>query len=342
MDYHNLHLSLEKEFDGVVGVGKGYKVINGEKTKIMSHIILVEKKLPINELHYTQIMPRNINGLQTDIIGVGKIFAYENTERVRPVVGGVSVGHKNITAGTVATLVYDGETSEPLLLSNNHVLAMSNDAEIGDEIYQPGPADGGTVDDMMANLFKYIPIKFSTPDIPDIPGCDVAKLYINIGNSMAKLVGSRYRVFAYEEDEPGLEPNFADAAVAKPINITVLSSHIKDIGVVNGTADAFLNQQVYKSGRTTELTHGEVQALNMSITVSYGGLKAAYFTDQVVIVGTVDGQAFSAPGDSGSLVLEKGTNNAVGLLFAGGSGSDKAATIISPIHYVLDGLNVTF
>lgn len=341
MDYHKLHKDLEAEYPNIVGVGFGYKIRDGVKTTIPARIIYVKKKLPLESLAFGQLLPSAIEGVQTDVIEMGTVRAYENTGKYRPVIGGVSVGHKAITAGTVAARVYDVDTRDPLLLSNNHVLAMSNDAEIGDEIYQPGPADGGTSEDTVARLERFVPIKFMTPDIPDIPGCDIAGYYAKFGNFMASLLGSSYRVKAYQEEDPMPEPNYVDAAVAYPLVSGSLSGEIKDIGMVRGTKELALNLPVHKSGRTTELTMGEVQALNLSVSVSYGGLKAAYFVNQAVVVSTVSGQAFSAPGDSGSLVLDR-ENNAVGLLFAGGTGNDQAATIINPINFVTEALNITF
>ncbi|MDD1730773.1 MAG: hypothetical protein CG440_825, partial [Methanosaeta sp. NSM2] len=63
-------------------------------------------------------------------------------KKARPAKGGYSVGHYQITAGTIATGVYDilpgGMVSPPAhgigipprsyILSNNHVLTNSNDA----------------------------------------------------------------------------------------------------------------------------------------------------------------------------------------------------------------------
>jgi len=49
-------------------------------------------------------------------------------------------------------------------LSNNHVLANSNDARVGDPILQPGPYDGGTYPrDLIARLSRYVPIRFGGP-----------------------------------------------------------------------------------------------------------------------------------------------------------------------------------
>lgn len=75
-------------------------------------------------------------------------------EKVRPVPGGVSAGHENVTAGTVSYILTDGSTE--FTSSNNHVYANINSGEAGDPIIQPGSADGGTVDEQSANLEKYV------------------------------------------------------------------------------------------------------------------------------------------------------------------------------------------
>ena len=59
-------------------------------------------------------------------------------EDTRPLLIGASVGHVRVTAGTIGAFVRRGE--RVFLLSNNHVLAASNEASIGDFIRQPGPA----------------------------------------------------------------------------------------------------------------------------------------------------------------------------------------------------------
>ena len=94
---------------------------------------------------------------------VGEIFApppgdiktdIDRTKYIRPAPGGVSIGHKDITAGTLGMLVQDKETGEILILSNNHILANSNDAKIGDRIMQPGPHDLENGDDDNGCIFS--------------------------------------------------------------------------------------------------------------------------------------------------------------------------------------------
>jgi hypothetical protein len=80
---------------------------------------------------------------------------------------------------------------------------------------------------------------------------------------------------------------------------------------------------VKKTGRTTNFTTGRVTAINATVNVNYGGGKVARFCRQIL---TTD---MSAPGDSGSLVLDE-YNNPVGLLFAGSS----VVTVLNPINLV--------
>jgi hypothetical protein len=59
------------------------------------------------------------------------------------------------------------------------------------------------------------------------------------------------------------------------------------------------------------------------------------FSAQVIVTGN-NGQSFSDAGDSGSLILQRGTNKAVALLFAG----SKTHTIANHITDVLAALKV--
>ena len=91
---------------------------------------------------------------------------------------------------------------------------------------------------------------------------------------------------------------------------------------------------VKKVGRTTGLTSGQI--LGVSAT-SFGlPYKSTHFSSTVYFqnvwaVVTLTGEPFSAPGDSGSLVVTEDGTAAVGLIFAGG---DNVSYII-PIEAVL-------
>ena len=312
----------------VVGLGVGYKETKGVKTDRMALVVMVTKKVSAEQLKKRDMIPAEIEGVITDVIEVGEIVALQaRTDRWRPAPGGVSIGHYKITAGTLGVLVRDVETDEVLILSNNHVMANSNDATQGDPILQPGSYDGGTVaEDTIANLVRFVPIQFESEPPPS--PCPFSKAAAVIANFFAWLVGSRHRLLPVVIQQA----NQVDAALAKPTSPDVVSNEILEIGEVTEDTEAELGIEVKKSGRTTGLTTGTVQLLDASVQVGYGGGKNALFTNQILTTNMSQG------GDSGSLLVDGEGNKAVGLLFAG---SD-TVTIHNPIGSVKDTLKVRF
>ncbi len=158
---------LSKE--NVVGYGIGKKISNGKETDKDCLTIFVTSKADKANLASSDLIPGKFGSIQTDVIEVGEVFAQSDPslkKKVRPAEGGYSVGHYKITAGTIATSVVDkspspGVPKKYYILSNNHVLANSNFANIGDPIYQPGPYDGGTKKCTIAKLSRFVPIHFN-------------------------------------------------------------------------------------------------------------------------------------------------------------------------------------
>lgn len=247
----------------------------------------------------------------------GTVRAQGNDSRVRPAPGGFSIAHVEVTAGTLGCLARGRGASrcdDVLCLSNNHVIANSNDARIGDCICQPGPADGGSCpDDQIAALERFVEIKYDlTPNRVDCATglCDPDAVIPEIG---------------YENGDD------------------VELFRIGDV-----PAPASLGMLVGKSGRTTGLTRGIVSGLDWAGVVDYDDRRIAFFEDQIVISG-LEGEAFSAGGDSGSCIWEwDETRNPVGLLFAGSSPDDDEEgvdegdyiTLANPISVVLDELDI--
>jgi hypothetical protein len=311
-------------FPNVVGVGVGKKNNEGKP----SITVMVREKKPLSALASGTVLPKRISNVPTDVVQVGDIRALQlRTDRWRPAPGGVSIGHYKITAGTLGSAVRDARTGTRLLLSNNHVFANSNDAEIGDPILQPGTYDGGSVSqDTIASLYRFVSINFGTGG----GVCPWAERYANFGNYIAKSIGSLHRVTVSRVDPQAT--NYVDAAVALPNDQMDIEDRIIDVGVASGTAPANLGMEVTKSGRTTETTHGSITLINATVSVQYGAGQIAVFEDQIV------SGYMSQGGDSGSLLVTRfGGSKAVGLLFAG---SDQA-TIYNPIQRVLDGLEIT-
>lgn len=299
----------------VVGMGYGVKWSNGEPTGKPALLALVSQKIDKEELAAEDVIPKKIGEMPTDVLAIGEPFAGQAepievgiellARRARPASGGYSVGHRNITAGTIGTCVYDmvGTPGNPVgmpqhyyILSNNHVLANSNNATPGDAILQPGPFDGGVdPSDRIAALSRFIPITFDPP-VPRI-----------------------------------LHRNLVDAAVAEG-QFHDLKREIHWVGHLRGwrpRAQIPVGLVVHKTGRTTNYTTGRITAINATIDVNYGGGRVARFRDQILTT------PMSAGGDSGSLVADR-DNFAVGLLFAG----SPQVTVLNQIQHVRSLLRV--
>jgi len=205
--------------------------------------------------------------------------------------------------GTLGALVQDANKAQ-YILSNNHVLARTNAAKLGEDIIQPGLIDQSPVcaqdsSDAVADLSAFVSIKF--------------------------------------KGKGAIPTNTVDAAIAQVRPNKVDSSgRIIDIGVIsNATVEPAIGLAVKKSGRTTGLTSGSISAVDVTVDVSYGSGKTARFVNQILVTpgSFIDG------GDSGSLMVEDldPMPRAVGLLFAGSS----SVAIANPIDDVLNEFDVT-
>lgn len=249
----------------VVGVGIGNKITEEKDTDKPCLSVFVSQKLAPDMIRVADMIPKTVGKFKTDVVETGEIFAGENaikelaepdTEeeevgietlrcRVRPAMGGYSVGHYNVTAGTIATCVYDawpfpGIPAAYYILSNNHVLANSNNARIGNPILQPGRYDGGCYPrDLIARLSRYVPIRFGGPF------------------------------------------NYVDAAIAAG-QFHDLNREIYWIGYVKGVKVASAGMIVQKTGRTTNYSTGRVRYVNVTVNVNYGSGRVARFVRQIV------------------------------------------------------------
>lgn len=308
----------------VVGVAVGRKVVGGRETEETCVVVYVDRKEVETRLRSRDVVPRSLDGVRTDVVQTGRFralpllesLAVSHTARIRPAPGGVSIAHEKVTAGTLGVLVHRA-SGEAVILSNNHVLANSNDARKGDRILQPGPYDGGRPEDAIAELDGFVRIQFSERDLGGLGRLlerALRPFLVPIGLDVRRL--------------PSGKTNLVDAAIAGPLAADLVAPDILEIGRAAGTADAALGMRVKKSGRTTGLTRGRVTALDASVEVDYGG-KTAMFRSQVV------SDILSRGGDSGSLIVDE-SNRAVGLLFAGGT----TTTILNPIAAVLTALEL--
>ncbi len=258
----------------VVGVGLGKKRTRGAPTEDLAVKVYVKQKLHPLLVKDEEVIPDEIEGVPTDVEQAGEFSIWRPIppiyhRKVRPAMGGLSLGHYAITAGTLGCLVRRGQ--DTMILSNNHVLANENRGVAGDPILQPGRFDGGKEDkDVIARLDSFVKVQAE-------------------------------------------ETNTVDAALAMPYDPRDVTPEILNIGRIRGTRAADLEEKVMKSGRTTRVTNGVVMDVSATLRVGYA-TGSFLFTDQMVIQG--DKGAFSAGGDSGSLIVDY-QGNGVGLLFAG-------------------------
>lgn len=168
----------------VIGVGFGHKQTTGAGLLDEEAVrVYVRRKKSRSELTRAELVPSDVNGVPTDVIEVGDVVA-----TARPVPCGVSVGHFRITAGTLGCLVrrVGGPAGDRFILSNNHVLANSNQALVGDAILEPGPMDGGAANPPIATLTDFAPLAFS--GATNRIDCAIAKL-IRVGDVNPSIAG---------------------------------------------------------------------------------------------------------------------------------------------------------
>jgi hypothetical protein len=328
VQYRRLKTALDRHKADLMGKGAhivyiGYKVKNGKKTDRLAVICGVAKKIDKSQVTANNLIPQMVDNCETDVMEIEPIVAQSRTSRNRPAPGGVSIGHYAITAGTLGCLVRHPNSLELFILSNNHVLANSNNANVGDDIYQPGVYDGGNANDKIGELHDWVPIDFGGGNGGG-GGCPIGSFVTRALNKIAEVFGRKTRVQVTPQ-----AVNNVDAAIAKPTTDNLVTKNIMEIGVPTGHGVASLGDPVKKSGRTTGLTTGFVEGVGATVSISYGSAGTAVFTDQLVL------GPMSAGGDSGSVILNN-DNQVVALLFAGSS----STTIVSPIHYALDAFGV--
>lgn len=133
--------------------------------------------------------------------------------------------------------------------------------------------------------------------------------------------------------------NEMDAAIAKLDKDLVVDYRITGMHQINGTAAAAHRMKVEKWGRTTGHTRGIITATDVDLQVEYGS-EIFDFIDQFEVKGSVvkgKKTAFCRGGDSGSVIVQRGTHAAVGLLF---SGAGNGTTFATPIDAVLRAFSV--
>ncbi|WP_432562439.1 chymotrypsin family serine protease [Kineococcus sp. SYSU DK003] len=221
--------------------------------------------------------------------------------RVRPLHPGLSIAQRDVTAGTLGGFVTVEGSDGLFVLSNNHVLANSDQAALDDPVLQPGPYDGGSAADRVGRLARAVALEAG--------GGNAVDAAIALLEDVADASG-------VDLDYPG--------------------------GRLTGWAEPDDEVAVEKVGRTTGWTRGRISAIELDDVAVQYPVGVVSFDGQFEVTGEVG--AFSAGGDSGSLVFRPDTRQAVGLLFAGserGGANGAGLTFCNPIGLVLERLGAT-
>jgi hypothetical protein len=230
---------------------------------------------------------------------------------------GTSGGNANDTAaeyccgGTLGALV--SIAGNEYILGNNHVLARSDQAAIGESILQPGLIDtdcGAKASYPVGNLSYFPSLQDAATNV------DLALAQTNAGNL----------------DPSGSILGFGPSANGTPGNAP-LAGDPEDITLSGASIPP-----VVKSGRTTGLTCDAISNIAVDLTVTYntacdgsGKSITKLFTNQL----DIQGGAFSDSGDSGAIIADQQTAQPVGLLFAGNT----TDTFVNPVRDVLQSMN---
>lgn len=294
---------------------KEEKTVYDEQGRPVKAIIFgVEKKIPLDKLKKSEVLPRAVGTKPTDVVEVGKIRAFNEPqqERWRPIKAALSCGYLDPTTdegatGTIGAVVLGIETSaenqslksfwrwlmemifgkkeDPLpptpelstayLFSNFHVLVPEYRPRIGTPIVQPGNYDGGKYPgDAVAALHEWIPLN---PDGVNYVDVALAKIY---------------------KDVPYKLGQYGDL----PMKSVMPADEVK-VGL-----------KVCKTGRTTFYTEGKVTGINASSRIEYDTGDMLF--SKLVVIESVNPYPFSKGGDSGSIILDM-NGRPVFVLFAG-------------------------
>ncbi len=219
----------------------------------------------------------------------------------RPVPIGVSAGHVDITAGTIACRVTAG--CHTYALSNAHVFADENSGMPGDGILQPGKYDGG-IDpaDRIGILYDSVPIVMTSSAFNRV---DAAIAEVSVQN-----VGTATPSAGYGTPK---------SAITNPT----------------------LNMDVQKFGRTTSLTTGYIDAVNATILVSYDAGDARFVGQLIIRTDNGSDFSRPGDSGSLVVVAGGAKDRRpVGLLFASGTGitvANPISDVVNELGIDIDG-----
>lgn len=274
-------------------------------------IVCVTKKLPLADLKNQDVVPRYLpNGTRTDVIEA-KTAEYKFNKKHRPLVGGISCCNSVFGSATLGAIVRDSTDGQIVGLTNNHAGGVLYDISYETPSYgntalshihmlQPSPNDGGTIADDIGPPKRAVATQFGSSGTNYI---DATIIDLSIGITRTDILKMGRGPFSFILDKTEYPP---------------------------GTT-------VYKIGRTTGLTIGEIVATDVNVILNPGTADEAWYYDQIMIESDTP---FISGGDSGSALLMKsqGIYKIIGLMYGGSS--DDLIGMANHIHYVSSLLQI--
>lgn len=223
--------------------------------------------------------------------------------------------------GTLGALVEDAQ-GERYLLSNNHVLAESDQASAGDAIVQPGLIDGACT-------------PLSDPD-SRLHAVGKLRAWVRLASHQTNVDAALASILPGQINAQGAILSLG------PLHQGLLTAAPPTAGSGEALTPENLGMAVVKSGRTTGLTCSHLGAIDLSVKVNYyrdcaetQPYLTKIFRHQIAVAGA----HFTDSGDSGALVLDASNARAIGLYFAGGNNHQgQALSLVNPMHDVLSEL----
>lgn len=253
----------------IIGAGIANKVIGNERTEVLGIVFYVLEKVRSADLPADRILPpvmaaANGKAVFTDVVEIGDIVPQVNI-KASPLQSGFSVGHQDVSAGTLGAIVHKGR--KRFILSNSHVLANSGLGAIGDAILYPGVADGGQAPgNVVATLSGFAPL--------------------HPGDSFTNTVD-------------------AALAEVNPSRLAEIDEEIWGAALPRKTAAPVREMPVKKRGRTTGDSQSVVRDVDFRVLVRYEGVGVVGFTGQVLCdtyTSPGDSGSVVVAADSGAIV----------------------------------------
>jgi hypothetical protein len=308
---------------GVTGLAIAAKVTDNKKLNELAIIVYVEKKRKPGDIPGNQLIPKQINGVNTDVIerpilrGVHQSGSGSQPDTLQypKLCGGINIGGGPVAGprelGTLSTIAYD--RSDPPIFKaivSRHVAAPRVAWNPGDPLFRPGDSYN-----IVAQLEA---VALYTRDT--VLPIDAALAHIIDQNNILCQIAELGEVRGIIKNDQLLKM-FDDA------NTTGNTIHVKKRGITSG------------------VTTGTIVAVDSGYEIGYpNDIGHVQFPDSMIEI-NADSEFFSLAGDSGASILIESNNveesNRIIGLIVGGIRDDPRITMACHIEPICQTFGVS-